>query len=532
MTQPHYIKGRKIDCKIAIPKEHLAIMNNTSTKDNDKDKDTTKSRHNNNSNSSNSNSNSKSKTTKRTFTPVTPVNNANITHNTPPMHNESDDNTYFPHIQNQIQYTSSTATHSPLPANNSTNTSSSSSPSLPSSSSSSSSLLYLRKIFVGGLPPQLTTETLVNFFSKFGPIEKGMIMTDKYTGKKRGFGFLIFSHKETVDKIMSTSNCYCLCGKWIECKRAYPREQQQMTTLNESNTNPSTSSNSDNDNDNYVVNDKSQSQCSNESNLFMYQNYIPKSQIKFFNIINVNNSNESLIDQQNQFININSSNNNNQQHSQQQQQFQFYFNNCITNPSYQQHFRYKLFDKNGEDLSELMLYKNSQKTTLFTEETQLKMNNTIYNSNTNTNNSSPTLLNIHKQPIDYVYYDINKQQMSNQSWIGNYFMNNTNNTSTNHSKSINPIVNYYTNINSTYTNNTNLIIPSDINNNKPHQQLINNIDNTNTTINISNNNEVDVSSDFVDEHNGSCNDNDCYGPNIQKRKLYNQNTFNDSYRPY
>jgi hypothetical protein len=525
LTQPHYIKGRKIDCKIAIPKEHLATMNNTLVKDNDND--TTKPRHNNNTNS---NSNSNSKTTKRTFTPVTPVtlnqpcsaiNNANINYNTPPIHNESDDNIYLHHIQNQIQYTSSTTTHSPpLPANNvpiSTNI-----------SSPSSSLLYLRKIFVGGLPPQLTTETLVNFFSKFGPIEKGMIMTNKYTGKKRGFGFLIFTHKETVDKIMSTSNCYCLCGKWIECKRAYPKEQQQqMITLNETNTNPSTSSNSDNDNDNYIVND----QCSNGSNLFMYQNYIPKSQIKFYNIVNVNN--QSLSDQQNQFININSSNNNNQQHSQQQQQFQFYFNNCITNPSYQHYFKYKLFDKNGEDLSELMLYKNSQKTTLFTEETQNKMNNTIYTNNNNINNNT----NINKHPIDYVYSDINKQ-MSNQSWIGNYFMNststntNTNNTSSNHSNNNNPIVNYYTNINSTYTNNTNLTIPTDINNNKPHQPLINDIDDTNTTINISNNNEVDVSSDFVDETNGSFNDDDCYGPNIQKRKLYNQNTFNDSYRPY
>ena len=518
MTQPHYIKGRKIDCKIAIPKEHLATMDNTSVKDNYND--ITKSRHNNNTNS-NSNSNSKSKTTKRTFTPVTPVisnqpcslvNNANINHNTPPIHNESDDNIYPQHIQNQIQYTTSTTTYSSLLANN-----------VPQSSSSSS-LLYLRKIFVGGLPPQLTTETLINFFSKFGPIEKGMIMTDKYTGKKRGFGFLIFAHKETVDKIMSISNCYFLCGKWIECKRAYPREQQQqMTTLNESNTNPSTSSNSDNDNDNYVVND----QCNNESNLFMYQNYIPKSQIKFFNIVNVNN-------QQNQFIN-NINNSNISQHHSQQQQFQFYFNNCITNPSYQHYFRYKLLDKNGQDLSELMLYKNSRKTTLFTEEIQNKMNNTIYTNN-NSNNNSNNNTNTNKQPIYYVYSDIN-EQMSNQSWTGNYFMNNintnTNNTSTNHSNSNNnPIVNYYTNINSNYTNNTKLIIPTDINNNKPHQPLINDIDNTNTTINISNNNEVDVSSDFVNETNGSFNDDDCYGPNIQKRKLYSQNTCIDNYKPY
>ena len=524
---------------------------NTSTKDND----STKTKHNNN----NSNKGKRAFTSVKSNQPCSSVNsyqnNANTAYNASLYNyelNESDDsnnnnnNTYSQHIQKQIQYTLSNTHSSPVNVPNS---------SITTSSTKSSSLLYLRKMFVGGLPPQLTTETLISYFSKFGPVEKGIIMTDKHTGRTRGFGFLIFVHKETVDKIMSISNCYCLCGKWIECKRAYPKEQQ-VKMINESATSATVNMNNNNDNDNLVLNDvlsdKSQSlsgnKSSNESNLFMYQNYIPKSQIKFFikSNININKSNESSIDdQQNQFININ---NTIQQHS--QQQFQFYFNNCITNPSNHNYFRYKLFDTNGKDVSKLMLYKNSCKTTLFTEE-QDKTNTISNNSNCNTtystgattdtnitqsNCSSTTLFHIHKQQMDYLYYDNNKHtsnQTNNQSWIGNYFMNNTNTTnmSTNNSNSNNLIVNYYTNVNSKCTtDNTNLlelIIPTDINNMKTHQPL-NDIDNTNTTMNISSN-EVDVSSDFVDE---SFNDDDCYGPNIQKRKMYRKSSSNDSYRPY
>ena len=58
--------------------------------------------------------------------------------------------------------------------------------------------IYERKMFVGGLHPSLTTDSLKNYFSEFGKIEKVIIMKDKLTGRSRGFGFIIFSEKETL----------------------------------------------------------------------------------------------------------------------------------------------------------------------------------------------------------------------------------------------------------------------------------------------------------------------------------------------
>ena len=46
------------------------------------------------------------------------------------------------------------------------------------------------KIFVGGLPYHTTDETLKLFFQKFGNIEEAVVITDRSTGKSRGYGFV------------------------------------------------------------------------------------------------------------------------------------------------------------------------------------------------------------------------------------------------------------------------------------------------------------------------------------------------------
>ena len=46
------------------------------------------------------------------------------------------------------------------------------------------------KIFVGGLPYHTTDESLKLFFQKFGNIEEAVVITDRSTGKSRGYGFV------------------------------------------------------------------------------------------------------------------------------------------------------------------------------------------------------------------------------------------------------------------------------------------------------------------------------------------------------
>ncbi len=48
------------------------------------------------------------------------------------------------------------------------------------------------KIFVGGLPYHTTDETLRKFFERFGEIDEAVVITDRTTGKSRGYGFVSF----------------------------------------------------------------------------------------------------------------------------------------------------------------------------------------------------------------------------------------------------------------------------------------------------------------------------------------------------
>ncbi|KAI8493553.1 heteroproteinous nuclear ribonucleoprotein [Branchiostoma belcheri] len=58
-----------------------------------------------------------------------------------------------------------------------------------------------KKIFVGGIKDDTDEDMLRQYFSKYGTIESVDVMTDKDTGKKRGFAFISFDDHDPVDKI-------------------------------------------------------------------------------------------------------------------------------------------------------------------------------------------------------------------------------------------------------------------------------------------------------------------------------------------
>ena len=50
------------------------------------------------------------------------------------------------------------------------------------------------KIFVGGLPFSTSDDTLRKFFEPFGQIEEAVVITDRNTGKSKGYGFVSINH--------------------------------------------------------------------------------------------------------------------------------------------------------------------------------------------------------------------------------------------------------------------------------------------------------------------------------------------------
>jgi len=83
-----------------------------------------------------------------------------------------------------------------------------------------------RKLFIGGLNFDTTNEDFRHYFSKFGDVTDSIIMTDKATGKSRGFGFIIYSHISMVDEVME-KRPHTLDGRTISPKRAVSKEETE-----------------------------------------------------------------------------------------------------------------------------------------------------------------------------------------------------------------------------------------------------------------------------------------------------------------
>ncbi|KAL5112846.1 hypothetical protein TcWFU_008982 [Taenia crassiceps] len=79
------------------------------------------------------------------------------------------------------------------------------------------------KIFIGGLNPSTTIETLKFYFRKYGEIKNSLIMRDIVTKKSRGFGFVTFADPSVVENVLNDAP-HTLDSKRIEPKIAVPKQ--------------------------------------------------------------------------------------------------------------------------------------------------------------------------------------------------------------------------------------------------------------------------------------------------------------------
>ena len=83
-----------------------------------------------------------------------------------------------------------------------------------------------KKIFVGGLDPQVTNTDLGEYFKQFGEVKDAKVMFDPDRGVSRCFGFVVFENKDTVDKLVEMHH-FAIKGKTIEVKPSVPKSQQK-----------------------------------------------------------------------------------------------------------------------------------------------------------------------------------------------------------------------------------------------------------------------------------------------------------------
>lgn len=78
------------------------------------------------------------------------------------------------------------------------------------------------KVFLGGLPSNITETELRNFFSRYGKVMEVVIMYDQEKKKARGFGFLSFETEAGVEQAVA-EHYINIQNKQVEIKRAEPR---------------------------------------------------------------------------------------------------------------------------------------------------------------------------------------------------------------------------------------------------------------------------------------------------------------------
>ena len=81
-------------------------------------------------------------------------------------------------------------------------------------------------IYVSNLSFAVQDEDLKSYFADYGEVSSAKIITDKETGRSRGFGFVEMPDNAAAQKAMTELNGAMVDGRSIKVNEAKPREER------------------------------------------------------------------------------------------------------------------------------------------------------------------------------------------------------------------------------------------------------------------------------------------------------------------
>jgi RNA recognition motif-containing protein len=83
-----------------------------------------------------------------------------------------------------------------------------------------------KKLFVGSLSWDTGDQQLRDAFAAYGDVTEAVVITDRNSGRSRGFGFVTFEDDEVADKAIAGLNNTELDGRTIRVDVAQQRERR------------------------------------------------------------------------------------------------------------------------------------------------------------------------------------------------------------------------------------------------------------------------------------------------------------------
>ena len=87
-------------------------------------------------------------------------------------------------------------------------------------------------LFVGSLAYATTDDTLKAFFETVGPVSSARVITDRDSGRSKGFGFVEFDDEANNQKAVDQLNGQDLDGRAIAVSIARPKEDRPRRDFN------------------------------------------------------------------------------------------------------------------------------------------------------------------------------------------------------------------------------------------------------------------------------------------------------------
>lgn len=89
-----------------------------------------------------------------------------------------------------------------------------------------------KKLFVGGLSWDTTDASLTQAFESFGEIIEATVITDRESGRSRGFGFVTFAEESAAKDAIAEMDGKALDGRNIKVDAAKERTRQDGRGFN------------------------------------------------------------------------------------------------------------------------------------------------------------------------------------------------------------------------------------------------------------------------------------------------------------